>query len=83
MNPARDPQSETPAQPGVWSALVKSAGERRTKRALFFASASLMIGFTVAGVPGLLVCGSFGGSLYLVVLILRMQRHLRPGTDDS
>lgn len=57
-------------------ALRKSAGERRTKRALFFGTASLMVGFTVGDLPGLAVCGFFGGSLYLVVLVLRMQRHL-------
>ena len=54
-----------------------SAGERRTKRALFFTSVSLLVGFTVGGWWGVLACGLFGGSLYLVVLVLRMQRHLR------
>jgi hypothetical protein len=63
----------------IAGALRKSAGERRTKRALFFCSASLMVGFTVGDLPGLLVCGFFGGSLYLVVLVLRMQRHLAEG----
>ncbi len=56
-----------------------SAGERRTKRALFFTSASLLVGFTVAGGWGVAVCGFFGGSLYVVVWILRMQRHLHDG----
>jgi hypothetical protein len=58
-----------------------SSGERRTKRALFFTVASLLVGFTVAGWPGVLVCGAFGGSLYLVVLVLRMQRHLRASAE--
>ncbi len=61
----------------VRQAAAKSAGERRTKRALFFTTASLLVGFTVGDVLGLLVCGFFGGSLYAVVLVLRMQRHLR------
>ena len=64
----------------IWRrALIKSGRERRTKRALFFLTASLMVGLTVAGKTGLLVCGSFGGSLYLAVLFVRMQRHLRVG----
>lgn len=53
-----------------------AAGERRTKRALFFTVASLLVGYTIAGWVGVAVCGCFGGSLYLVVLVLRMQRHL-------
>ncbi len=63
-------------------ALVRSARERRTKRALFFTLASLMVGLTVGGSLGLLICGLFGGSLYLVVLVLRMQRHLRIGAHE-
>jgi hypothetical protein len=63
-------------------ALAKSAGERRTKRALFFTTASLLVGFTVGDVPGLLVCGFFGTSLYAVVLVLRMQRHIQDGVED-
>ena len=58
-----------------------SAGERRTKRALFFTSASLLVGFTVAGGWGVAACGFFGGSLYVVVWIVRMQRHLRSGAE--
>jgi hypothetical protein len=57
-------------------ALRLALGERRTKRALFFTSVSLLVGFTVAGWLGVLVCGLFGGSLFAVVLVLRMQRHL-------
>ncbi|MFT7669964.1 MAG: hypothetical protein ACI8X5_002671 [Planctomycetota bacterium] len=60
-------------------ALVLSAAERRTKRALFFLTSSLLVGFTVAGWKGLLGLGLFGGSLYLVVLVLRMERHIRAG----
>lgn len=60
-------------------ALGLAASERRTKRALFFASTGLLVGFTAAGWLGLLACGLFGGSMYLVVLILRMERHVRAG----
>lgn len=63
------------------SALRTSASERRTKRALFFTTASLLVGFTVARWWGLAACGFFGGSLYLVVLVLRMQRHVRSGAE--
>ncbi|MFT7486316.1 MAG: putative membrane protein [Candidatus Paceibacteria bacterium] len=64
-------------------ACSQAARERRTKRALFFASASVAVGFTVAGSWGVLVCGIFGGSMYLVVLALRMQRHIRTEVERS
>ena len=64
------------------NACLRAARERRTQRALFFSLASLAVGFTVSGGLGALVCGIFGGSLYLVVLLLRMQRHLRSGSEE-
>ena len=65
----------------IGAAARRSAAERRTKRALFFTSASLLVGFTVARWWGVAVCGFFGGSLYVVVLVVRMQRHLRAGAE--
>ncbi len=53
-----------------------SARERRTLRALFFTAASLLVGVTLAGAWGILACGFFGGSLWLVVLVVRMERHV-------
>lgn len=63
----------------VLRALVASARERRTKRALFFSATGLPIGATLAGWWGVLICGGFGFSLYFVVLVMRMQRHLQTG----
>jgi len=75
------PAPESPPASTGWRRYARavrlSAGERRTKRALFFTTVSLLVGFTVGGWWGVLACGLFGGSLYLVVLVLRMQRHLR------
>jgi hypothetical protein len=59
-----------------------SLGERRTKKAGFFLGASLLVGFTVAGWPGVLACGLFGGSMFAVVIVLRMERHIRAGVQE-
>lgn len=66
----------------IYRSALKSGRERRTKRAFFFTSASLLVGYTVGGLPGVLACGFFGGSLYLVVLVVRMQRHLQEGARE-
>jgi len=63
----------------VREAFGQALRERRTTKALAFVFFSLLVGFTVAGWLGVLVCGGFGGSLWAVVLVLRMGRHLRAG----
>jgi len=60
----------------LWAAARASASERRTLRALFLTAASLLVGVTLAGGWGILACGFFGGSLWLVVLVVRMERHV-------
>lgn len=60
-------------------ALALGIRERRSLKALFFLATSLLVGFTVAGWIGLMACGIFGGSMFAVVLVLRMERHLRAG----
>lgn len=67
----------------LWRALRIAAGERRTKRAAFFFSTGLPVGYVAYGWWGFFGCGLFGGSMYFVVLLLRMQRHIRTGIDEE
>jgi len=77
------PTPEAPAAPKRpgWRLTLRALNlaffERRTQRALFFCGTSLLVGLTLGGGWGILLCGLFGASLFGVVLVLRMQRHLR------